>query len=219
MGNTKTLSEITHPAVMLLKNGHVVDNGYGKTLLADYTSSNANDASDDKLALPGRLFPETEIGNVLPTQVVVYLGQKELTKNRTCYDLHRVPVGVDDTPESVYNKMINMTPEEMRMKVRVSNFSDFPSPSVFVCTKLRPQVVGCNGEERTVAVMTYETEVDGEAICGEMFLPDRCVAETKGKLPVILLYKGEKESRNGRTYYDVRVMDTNKVQDLLNRKE
>ena len=71
--------------------------------------------------------------------------------------------------------------------------------------------------DRVSSVMTYDTEIDSKALCGEMFLADRFVVNTKGKLPAIMLYKGLKESKNGREYHDVRVVNGNRVRELLNK--
>ena len=129
--------------------------------------------------------------------MLVYLEQKELTKNRKCYDIHTAPMRDGDTPESVYNKLSALSPEELRRKMKIISFGDFPANTIFVCTKLRVQPIACNGEDRVVSVMTYKTEIDGKALCGEMFLADRFVVNTKGKLPAIMLYKELKESKNG----------------------
>ena len=112
-----------------------------------------------------------------------------------------------------------MSPEELSKKVRVSSFGDFPSHTVFVCTKLRLQAVAAGGEERTVSIMAYETEIDGKATSCELFLPDRYIANIKGKLHVIKLCREEKENKSGRTNYNLRVIDANRAQQLLSKKE
>ena len=51
-----------------------------------------------------------------------------------------------------------------------------------------------------------------------MFVPERCAAEAEGKLPVVMLYRGEKDSKKSRRkYYDVRVMDAARVEQMLNK--
>ena len=89
---------------------------------------------------------------------------------------------------------------------------------MFTCTKIKAQSVTANGEERSVLILTYESMVGGKLTRGEMFITDRCAAEAEGKLPVVMLYRGEKESKKTRRkYYDVRVMDTARLEKMLKK--
>ena len=209
---------MTAPTALLLRNGQVIDNGYGKAVRAEYLSNGSPDESRERLILPTRFFPNAEVGDVIPTHVVVYLGQKELTKDRKCYDMYNVNIGEGETAESVYRELAAMSADELVRRVKIGCFSDFPPNSVFTCTKIRAQTVAAKGEERTVHIMTYESTDGGKTIRREMFIPERCAAEAKGKLPVVMLYRGEKDSKkNRRKYYDVRVMDAARVEQMLNK--
>ena len=217
--NLKTLADIPAPSALLLKNGQVVDNGFGKAVHAEFLSSSLpNESQQERLILPARFFPSAGVGDVLPTHVVVYLGQKDLPRDRKCYDLYKVDIGEDETAESVYDNLAAMSEEELTKRAKISCFADFPPNSVFTCTKIKTQPVVANGEERSVHIMTYESMVGGKLTQGEMFVPERCAAEAEGKLPVVMLYRGEKLSKKTRRkYYDVRVMDTARLEQLLNK--
>ena len=96
--NLKTLADIPAPSTLLLKSGQVVDNGYGKAVHADFLSSSLpNEPQQERLILPARFFPSAEVGDVLPTHVVVYLGQKVLPRDRKCYDMYNIDIGEDET--------------------------------------------------------------------------------------------------------------------------
>ena len=216
--NLKTLADIPAPSALLLRNGQVVDNGYGKAVHAEFLSTNSPNESQERLILPARFFPSAEVGDVLPMHVVVYLGQKDLPRDRKCYDMYNIDIGEDETAESVYDNLAAMSADELIKRAKISCFADFPPNSVFTCTKIKVQSVTANGEERSVHIMTYESMVGGKLTRGEMFVPDRCAAEAEGKLPVVMLYRGEKESKKTRRkYYDVRVMDTARLEQMLKK--
>ena len=185
---------------------------------ADFLSSSLPNESQERLILPARFFPGAEVGDVLPMHVVVYLGQKNLHRDRKCYDMYNIDIGEDETAESVYENLAAMSADELTKRVKISCFADFPPNSVFTCTKIKVQSVTANGEERSVHIMTYESMVGGKLTRGEMFVPERCAAEAEGKLPVVMLYRGEKDSKKTRRkYYDVRVMETARLEQLLKK--
>lgn len=217
---TVKLSELEPGTVLEVSGGSVVETAFGKAFLA--RASYVDDKgmrhcisfhTNIRHAMPKLAdVKEEELKDLtLPPRIMVYLGQQETAKGQNTFN--RIE-SVCSLPGAAMKKLAGdlrkKTLAQLEEFFRVQTLSSFPVGSVLVVTALRPTYVPrCgDGDNASNSIATYECRIGNEEKKGEVFLPGRLAVSMKELLPSVMVYKGQKTSKSGRTFYDCAILDS-----------
>ena len=148
--------------------------------------------------------------------VLVYMGKTAIpgrVTGKAVNESHKL-YAVDHTPlemSELRNRATGiraLKPDDLESMFGVKVLKDFKIGTVFVLKDLRHIVSTATDEE--IPIVQFETEGDdGKTQSGEVYLPKRYVPylEQPNGVGVLAVYKGEKQTTNGRTCYDLSFHD------------
>lgn len=166
---------------------------------------------ETKIMIPHRSF--LDLCEHTPC-VAVYLGKEELKNGKFFFNVKRLLLSKDQSSLDVIareaDKLRAMSAADVRALFKTWSLRDFDYGTVFIISSFKIIKVPSNNDSGASsmvdrAVLRFETmDQRGSTVEGEMFFPDRLLPQLKKQsLPAVVIYRGEKKSKNGRVYYDV----------------
>ena len=148
--------------------------------------------------------------------VLFYQGSKTSKNGRTFYDASAIkaPETCDkETLKSMADGLRQLSKRALIARMTTQSLESFPSNTVFLFKDLTKRRLRKDNEP--ALVVSYETEVGGETLEGNLIVPARVEGEIRecGNRG-ILIFRGRKTSQNGRVYNDVRVVNLEAMDEM-----
>ena len=213
-GRAKSLSEMEDDSVFVIQDVVKMESAYGKFGISNITIPNdADEMLAGKLLIPERFLEEVE--RLVPA-VFFYGGKLQLKGGNSCHNFCRcyLPSGkrytAKYTPTHHMMELRRDTRADLRNMLNVTTLNKFAEGTVLVCHTLNYVRTKKNPKSPTVV---YETVVlDSSALSGQktitgrVFLPSRYERDFKRGIPLVVVYRGMKKTKNGRDFNDIQIV-------------
>ena len=150
--------------------------------------------------------PETAL-STLQTDgpcLMFYGGPKTTVKGRTCHDISILRVADESTAaelKMMADRMRNLGPVGIKATMSGVPLDNFPINTLFLFANPGLQSMGKDRKE--LLFVDFETTVNEHSVTGKLMLPARLFDDANEVGSGLLMYRGPKQSQEGRTYNDV----------------
>ena len=146
-----------------------------------------------------------------PPCLLLYCGTRTGRNGRAFTDVSvtKVPKGVSESSiREVADGWRKMSFTALRSLMSVQSLDSLPANTIFMYKDARVKLLRKGAQEQSLLV-DYETEVDGEPVTGTLTIPRRLEEKVKKTAVGIMLWRGPKQSQEGKMFHDVLVWDEN----------
>ena len=141
--------------------------------------------------------------------LMFYAGPKTTSKGRTCHDVSVMRIANEATAaelKMMADRLRSMGPVGIKAAMSGAPLDNFPINTMFLFTNPRVQSMG--KDKKDLLFVDFETTIDEQVVTGKLMLPERLAEDAKDVGTGILLYRGPKQSQEGRTYHDVSIVSS-----------
>lgn len=153
-----------------------------------------------------------------PPCLLLYCGTRQGRNGRNFVDVAVTKMTDKSSAESrreLADNWRSMNFAALRAMMTVQPLDNFPVDTVFVYKEPRTKLLRKGATEEAL-IVDFETEVGGEYLTGTVAIPRRLQERVEKTRVGVMLWRGLKQSKEGRMYNDVILLNENSASALAN---